>query len=43
MALTDSNNDDVTKAFVRPPVLMFERTGAPNPMEESCRLPENNL
>lgn len=36
--LTDSNKDDVTTAFVSPPVLMFARTGAPNPIEESCRL-----
>jgi len=38
MMLTDSNKDDVTTAFVNPPVLMFARTGAPNPIEESCRL-----
>ena len=36
--LTDSNNEDVTTALVDPPVLMFARTGAPKPMEESCRL-----
>ena len=38
LILTDSNNDDVTTASVSPPVLMFARTGAPNPMEESCCL-----
>lgn len=32
---TDSNRDEVTAAFVCPPVLMFARTGAPKPMEES--------
>ena len=36
--LTDSNNEDVTTALVDPPVLMFAQTGAPKPMEESCRL-----
>lgn len=37
-ALTVSNNDDATAASVGPPVLMFARTGAPNPIEESWRL-----
>lgn len=36
--LTVSNNDDVTAALVTVPILMFARTGAPNPMEESWRL-----
>lgn len=36
--LTDSSNEDVTTALVNPPLLMFERTGAPKPMEESCCL-----
>lgn len=36
--LTISNKDDVTAALVTPPVLMFARTGAPNPIEESWRL-----
>jgi hypothetical protein len=36
--LTDSSKDDVTAALVTPPVLMFARTGAPKPIEESCRL-----
>jgi len=35
---TDSSKDDVTAAFVRPPALMLARTGAPKPIEESCRL-----
>lgn len=38
LILTDSSNDDVTTASVNPPVLMLARTGAPNPIEESCRL-----
>lgn len=38
LILTDSNNDDVTRASVNLPVLMFARTGAPKPIEESCRL-----
>lgn len=38
LVLTDSNNDDVTTASVILPVLMFARTGAPKPMEASCRL-----
>lgn len=38
MILTDSSKDDVTEALVTPPVLMFARTGAPKPIEESCRL-----
>ncbi|MFS7937134.1 hypothetical protein Hanom_Chr05g00424061 [Helianthus anomalus] len=36
--LTVSNKVEVTAAVVTPPVLMFARTGAPNPIEESCRL-----
>jgi len=28
----------VTAAFVIPPALILERTGAPKPIEESCRL-----
>lgn len=36
--LTDSNKEDVTVALVIPPVLMLARTGAPKPIEESCRL-----
>lgn len=36
--LTDSNSDDVTTALVTSPTLMLVRTGAPNPIEESCRL-----
>ena len=35
MKLTVPNNDDATAASVTLPVLMFERTGAPNPIEES--------
>jgi hypothetical protein len=38
-SLTVSNKDDVMAALVTPPVLMFARTGAPNPIEESWRLP----
>lgn len=36
--LTVSSNDDVTEACVTLAVLMFARTGAPNPIEESWRL-----
>lgn len=36
--LTVSSKDDVTEALVTLPVLMFARTGAPNPIEESWRL-----
>lgn len=32
---TVSNKDEVTTALVTPPVLIFVRTGAPKPMEES--------
>lgn len=39
--LTDSSNDDVTAALVAPPILMLARTGAPKPIEESCRLINN--
>lgn len=35
---TDSSKDDVTTELVTPPALMFARTGAPKPIEESCRL-----
>lgn len=38
LALTVSNKDDVTAALVTALVLMFARTGAPNPIEESWRL-----
>lgn len=37
-SLTVSIKDDVTTASVTPPALIFARTGAPNPIEESCRL-----
>jgi len=37
-SLTVSNKDDVMAALVTPPVLMFARTGAPNPIDESWRL-----
>ena len=36
--LTDSSNEDVNTALVNLPLLMFAQTGAPKPMEESCRL-----
>lgn len=36
--LTDSSKDDVTAALVTPPALMLARTGAPNPIDASCRL-----
>lgn len=36
--LTDSNKDDVTVGLVTPELLMFVRMGAPNPIDESCRL-----
>lgn len=35
---TVSSNDDVTEACVTREVLIFARTGAPNPIEESWRL-----
>lgn len=41
--LTDSNNDDVTTAFVAPPALMLARTGAPKPIDESCRLVKSKI
>lgn len=41
LILTVSNKDDVTAALVNVPALMFARTGAPKPIEESCRLAEN--
>jgi len=41
MKLTVSNKDDATAASVTLPVLMFARIGAPNPIEESCRLKGN--
>lgn len=36
--LTVSNNDDVTAALASILALMFARTGAPKPIDESCRL-----
>lgn len=36
--LTDSNKDEVTVGLVTPELLMFVRMGAPNPIDESCRL-----
>lgn len=36
--LTDSIKEDATAACVTPPILMLARTGAPKPIEESCRL-----
>jgi hypothetical protein len=36
--LTVPNNDDAIAASVIVPVLIFARTGAPNPIEESWRL-----
>lgn len=39
--LTVSNKDDVTTALANVPALMFAQTGAPKPIEESCRLAEN--
>lgn len=41
--LTDSSKDEVTTALVNPPVLMLARTGAPKPIEESCRLGKNHI
>jgi hypothetical protein len=38
LELTDSNKEEVTNALVDAPVLMFCRTGAPNPIDESCLL-----
>lgn len=38
MILTVSKSDDVTRALVNPVCLMLARTGAPKPIEESCRL-----
>jgi hypothetical protein len=38
LVLTDSSSDDVTIALVIAPALMFARTGAPKPIEASCRL-----
>lgn len=35
LILTDSSKDDVTTASVTTPVLIFARTGAPKPIEES--------
>lgn len=35
---TVSIKDDATTALVTPPALMFARTGAPKPIEESWRL-----
>lgn len=36
--LTDSNNDDVTTAFVSPATLILARIGALKPMDDSSRL-----
>jgi hypothetical protein len=36
--LTDSNKDEVTIGLLTPELLMFVRMGAPNPIDESCRL-----
>jgi hypothetical protein len=36
--LTDSNKDEVIVGLVTPELLMFVRMGAPNPIDESCRL-----
>jgi hypothetical protein len=36
--LTDSNKDEVTIGQLAPELLMFVRTGAPNPIDESWRL-----
>lgn len=38
LMLTDSNKDDVTTSSVNQLVLIFARTDAPKPIEESCRL-----
>jgi hypothetical protein len=37
MKLTVPNNDDAIAATATLPVLIFSRTGAPNPVEESWR------
>lgn len=42
LLLTDSNNEDVTTALVNPPPLILALTGAPNPIDESCRLGQNS-
>lgn len=39
--LTDSSRDDVTAASITPPALILARTGAPKPIDESCRLVEH--
>ena len=36
--LTVSSKDDVTAALVTELFLMLARTGAPKPIDESCRL-----
>jgi len=36
--LTDSSKDDATAESIILPLLMLARTGAPKPIEESCRL-----
>lgn len=41
--LTVSSKDDVTAAFVSPVALILARTGAPKPIEESCRLVNNTI
>lgn len=38
MKLTVPSKDDATAASVMLPALIFARTGAPNPIEESWRL-----
>lgn len=40
--LTDSSRDEVTAASITPPALMLARTGAPNPIDESCLLAKHN-
>lgn len=46
IVLTDCNNEDVTTALVNPPSpppLKLALTGAPNPIDESCRLGQNSV
>jgi hypothetical protein len=38
---TDSSKDEVIAPLVTPLVAMLARTGAPKPIDESCRLAEH--
>lgn len=40
LILTCSNRDEATVGLFSPPSLILVRTGAPKPIEESCRLGE---